>query len=61
MVIIGDDEIKNNTISIRARDGEQKNGMPTEAFIDKIVSEKTSRSKNLDLVQLGQNGAEGGI
>ena len=50
MAIIGDDEIQNHTISIRARDGEQKNGMPIKAFIDKIVSENTSRSKNLDLV-----------
>jgi threonyl-tRNA synthetase len=49
MAIIGDDEVKNNTISIRARNGNQKNGLLVETFLDKIKSESDSRSKTLEL------------
>jgi len=49
MAIIGDDEIKNNTISIRARNGNQKNGVLLEKFLKEINSENSSRSKTLKL------------
>ena len=49
MAIIGDDEVKNNTISIRARNGNQKNGVLLEKFLKEIKSESISRSKTLEL------------
>lgn len=49
MAIIGDDEVKNKAISIRARNGNQKNGLLVETFLDKIKSESDSRSKTLEL------------
>jgi len=49
MGIIGDDEVKNNTISIRARNGNQKNGVLLETFFEKINTENNSRSKTLEL------------
>ena len=50
MVIIGDDEEKNRTVSIRARDGQQKNDIPLNDFIADIFAEITNRSKTLDIV-----------
>ena len=50
MVIIGDDEIENQTVSIRARNGDQKNDIPVKEFITKITKEDKSRSKELELV-----------
>ena len=44
-----DDEVKNNTIFIRARNGNQMNGLLVETFLDKIKSEIDSRSKTLEL------------
>ena len=49
MAIIGDDEVKNNTISIRARNGNQENGILVEKFLGKIKAEITSRSKTLEI------------
>ena len=49
MAIVGDDEIKNNSISIRARNGNQKNDIELNIFLDKIKSEIESRSKTLEL------------
>ena len=49
MAIIGDDEVKNNTISIRARNGNQENGILVEKFLGKIKGEITSRSKTLEI------------
>ena len=50
MAIIGDDEVENKTVSIRARNGEQKNNIPVKDFIIKINKEDKSRSKELELV-----------
>ena len=50
MIIIGEDEIENETISIRARNGEQKNNIPVKEFITKITNEDKSRSKELELI-----------
>ena len=49
MAIVGDDEVNNNTISIRARNGNQKNDIELNIFLDKIKSEINSRSKTLEL------------
>jgi len=49
MAIIGDDEVKNNTISIRSRSGNQENGISLENFFEKINTEITSRSKTLEI------------
>ena len=49
MAIIGDDEVKNNTISIRSRNGNQENGILLEEFLEKINTEITSRSKTLEI------------
>ena len=50
MIIIGDEESQNNTVSIRARDGNQKNGIPVEEFITNLASENSSRKKKLELI-----------
>ena len=39
MVIIGEDEVENGTVSIRARNGDQRNGVLLGDFIDGIVKE----------------------
>lgn len=50
MAIIGDDEVANLTISVRARNGTQKNGIPLEKFIQDIEREKTNRDTILGIV-----------
>ncbi len=51
MVILGDDETKGGTVSIRARNGSQRNGVPLSEFIEEISSEIVSRSKELAIVE----------
>ena len=50
MVIIGEDEVENGTVSIRARNGDQRNGVLLGDFIDGIVKEITSRSPSMSMV-----------
>ena len=50
MAIIGDDEVANLTISVRARNGAQKNGVPLEEFIRDIEKEITNRDTILGIV-----------
>ena len=50
MVIIGDEETENGTVSIRSRGGEQLNGVPMEEFVAGIYAEITTRDRNLSLV-----------
>ena len=50
MAIIGDDETANLTISVRARNGTQKNGIPLEEFIRDIEKEITNRDTILGIV-----------
>ena len=50
MAIIGDDETANLTISVRARNGTQKNGMPLEEFILDIEREVNNRDTILGIV-----------
>ncbi|MBT6684217.1 MAG: threonine--tRNA ligase [Euryarchaeota archaeon] len=51
MVIIGDEESINGTVSIRARDGRQKNGMALDEFIEEISLENTNRKTTLNLIK----------
>lgn len=57
MLILGEDEEKEKTVSIRIdrkgepRSGEQCNGVPLNEFLEKISEEITSRSKDLSLVK----------
>ena len=50
MVIIGDEETENGTVSIRSRGGEQLNGVPIEEFVAGIYAEITTRDRNLSLI-----------
>ncbi len=50
MVILGDDEMRDGSVSIRSRGGEQKNGVALEDFVSDIFSEISNRSKALSLV-----------
>tara|TARA_B110000438_G_scaffold29618_2_gene28745 strand:- start:4997 stop:6982 length:1986 start_codon:yes stop_codon:yes gene_type:complete len=50
MVILGDDENEKQTVSIRARNGDQCNDVPLSKFIEEISVEIISRSLDLSLV-----------
>tara|TARA_B100001113_G_scaffold329806_1_gene304941 strand:+ start:17083 stop:19026 length:1944 start_codon:yes stop_codon:yes gene_type:complete len=50
MLIIGEDEVENGTVSIRARNGDQRNGVLFEDFTRGIVEEIKSRSASMTLV-----------
>jgi threonyl-tRNA synthetase len=50
MAIIGDEETDNKAVSIRARDGRQRNGVPLEQFIEEISLENINRETKLSLV-----------
>ena len=39
MLIIGDDEISNHSVSIRARNGDQRAGVPFEEFLSELLNE----------------------
>ena len=43
MLILGDDETNNNTVSIRARNGDQRAGVPFDEFIDELLEEIDSK------------------
>lgn len=50
MLIIGDGETADGTVSIRARNGDQRNGVPLEDFIVGVTEEINNRSSELSLV-----------
>ena len=50
MLIIGDGETADGTVSIRARNGDQRNGVPLEDFIVGVTEEINNRSSKLSLV-----------
>jgi len=50
MVILGDGEAKNNTVSLRARSGEQISDLPLNDFIANIVSEIKQKLSQPSLV-----------
>jgi threonyl-tRNA synthetase len=43
MLILGDDETTNNTVSIRARNGDQRAGIDFETFLDELLGEINSK------------------
>ena len=47
MLVIGDREIEENTVSLRKRDGSRENGMPFDAFLSLLEDRYTSRSPEL--------------
>jgi threonyl-tRNA synthetase len=51
MLILGDEEMKDGSVSIRSRDGNQKNGVPLEQFVSDIYAEISNRTKDLSLVE----------
>jgi threonyl-tRNA synthetase len=50
MAIIGDEESENMTISVRARNGLQRNGIPLDEFVQEIEKEINTRKTTLDIV-----------
>ena len=50
MLIIGDGAAADGTVSIRARNGDQRNGVPLEEFIVGVTEEINNRSSKLSLV-----------
>ena len=50
MLILGEDEEENRTVSIRARNGDQCNGVGLEDFVAGIFAEITNRERDLSLV-----------
>ena len=51
MLILGDDEMKGGSVSIRSRNGEQKNGVPLDQFVSDIFAEISNRAKDLSLAE----------
>ena len=47
MLIVGDREIENSTVSLRKRDGSRQNGLPTEEFIATVQERVATRSDEL--------------
>lgn len=45
MLVVGDREVAENTVSLRRRDGSRTNGMPIEAFVTLILENIASRAK----------------
>jgi threonyl-tRNA synthetase len=43
MLILGDDETTNNTVSIRARNGDQRAGIDFETFLAELLDEINSK------------------
>ena len=39
MLIIGDDEVSNHSVSIRARNGDQRAGVPFDEFLSELLNE----------------------
>ena len=50
MVILGDGEADNNTVSLRARSGDQVSDIPLDDFITNIVLEINEKSSQPSLV-----------
>ena len=47
MLIVGDREVEETTVSLRKRDGTRQNGMPVEEFVDLVTERVASRAKTL--------------
>ena len=49
MVILGDEEASDRTVSIRGRSGNQKKGVVLEEFVSDVFAEISNRSRDLSL------------
>ena len=47
MLIVGDREVEETTVSLRKRDGTRQNGMPVEEFVALVTERVASRAKTL--------------
>jgi threonyl-tRNA synthetase len=47
MLVVGDQEMQDESVSLRARDGSRKNGMPVGEFEAQVVARIQSRSSEL--------------
>ena len=47
MLVIGDQEVENNAVALRRRDGERVNGLPLEAFIELVQERVATKSTEL--------------
>ena len=47
MLVVGDREIENNTVSIRKRDGARQNGVPVKEFVATVQERIATRSDEL--------------
>jgi len=54
MLILGEDEAANQTVSIRARNGDQCNGVPLDQFVSDLFAEITNRERTLGLVPVSE-------
>ena len=50
MLILGDDETENKTVSIRARNGDQRAGVEFDLFLDELLSEINTKKASPSLV-----------
>ena len=49
MLLAGDKDIENNTVSLRTRSGGDKGAMALDEFVEKIVAEVESKSLELTM------------
>ena len=50
MLILGDDETNNNTVSIRARNGDQRAGVEFDLFLEELLIEINTKKATPSLV-----------
>ena len=50
MLILGDDETNNNTVSIRARNGDQRAGVAFDTFLEELLEEINTKTAIPSLV-----------
>ena len=50
LIILGDEEVQNETVSLRARNGDQVAGIPLATFIDDITREISEKTPQPSLV-----------
>ncbi|MEZ4664789.1 MAG: His/Gly/Thr/Pro-type tRNA ligase C-terminal domain-containing protein [Caldilineaceae bacterium] len=47
MLVVGDQEVQNNTVALRKRDGSRQNDMPFAEFMEMVQQRIRTRSKEL--------------
>ena len=46
MLVLGDRDMENRTVSVRTRNGEDLGAMPLEAFMDRCLEQIRTKSKD---------------